>query len=76
MKALLIYNKDKIQYIKPIKDFEKIKKIKILTDPQRLKQILLNLISNAVKFTRSGSITLKARIISGNFNFVFNPISE
>jgi len=36
------------------------------TDPVRVKQILLNLISNALKFTQKGSITIKAiRIEAG-----------
>ncbi|OMJ81575.1 hypothetical protein SteCoe_4006 [Stentor coeruleus] len=45
--------------IKFFRDFRNIPEI-IITDPNRLKQIILNLLSNARKFTRKGSITLKA----------------
>ena len=34
--------------------------LEIETDKQRLKQVMLNLVSNAIKFTNSGNITIKA----------------
>lgn len=35
----------------------------IIGDPLRLKQIIINLVGNAVKFTNEGSITIKAKVL-------------
>lgn len=40
-----------------------IKYVKMMSDPIRLKQVFLNIISNSIKFTKSGSITICANII-------------
>ena len=37
---------------------------RVMGDPTRLRQALLNYASNAVKFTASGSISLRARVVS------------
>ncbi len=42
---------------------------RLRTDPQRLKQILLNLISNAAKFTHNGQIDVRVRCDSAHISF-------
>ena len=49
----------------------------ILTDGQRLQQVLRNLLSNAVKFTTSGMVTLEIRTATGErFTLFAEPSQE
>lgn len=43
------------------------KPIFVLADPDRLREVLLNLISNAIKFTKEGSIKISHRILTDQF---------
>jgi CheY-like chemotaxis protein len=42
----------------------------IVTDPQRLQQILKNLLSNAIKFTEQGEVTLRMAVDEGRVRFI------
>ncbi len=42
----------------------------IIADPNKMRQVILNLLSNAAKFTENGKISLKVKMVNNNESFV------
>ena len=48
----------------------------ITVDPMRLRQILLNLLSNACKFTKQGEVALRARKVANGGNWIELSVTD
>lgn len=65
---------DVFEMLKPLADAKELEMVvdcdrapeKVLSDPLRLQQIVTNLLSNAIRYTQSGTIQLTCQILSDN----------
>ena len=67
--ASMLFDQAQAKGIKLVADIEPIRD-RVIGDPIRLQQALLNYASNAVKFTERGSVTLRSRMVSAAENEV------
>lgn len=74
LQILLAFNIEKKQNVKPVLNYENnpntkidYKSLFVYADSFKVKQILLNFISNSVKFTHTGTITINCKKVEENF---------